>query len=184
MREETERDYQTMQNAMHGDLMGSKSPTFIFEGPDGVGMDGILSDSNDSTSSSTENGLMNSFMNSAAAGLHVNGQLNHSTLDQSVFHQMTSGVHPSVTNGNYQQHLHTHVNVDNKRKHDDGNNGHQNHQGHNEQPNSKKLPPANGKKTKGRVKIKMEFIDNKLRRYTTFSKRNTGIMKKVRSSSN
>ena len=44
---------------------------------------------------------------------------------------------------------------------------------------SKKLPPPNGKKTKGRVKIKMEFIDNKLRRYTTFSKRKTGIMKKV-----
>ncbi len=39
--------------------------------------------------------------------------------------------------------------------------------------------PATGKKTKGRVKIKMEFIDNKLRRYTTFSKRKTGIMKKV-----
>ena len=39
--------------------------------------------------------------------------------------------------------------------------------------------PVNGKKTKGRVKIKMEFIDNKLRRYTTFSKRKTGIMKKV-----
>lgn len=44
----------------------------------------------------------------------------------------------------------------------------------------KKSPPANGKKTKGRVKIKMEYIDNKLRRYTTFSKRKTGIMKKVR----
>ena len=39
---------------------------------------------------------------------------------------------------------------------------------------------AAGKKTRGRVKIKMEFIDNKLRRYTTFSKRKTGIMKKVR----
>ncbi|KAF0036979.1 hypothetical protein F2P81_009853 [Scophthalmus maximus] len=37
-----------------------------------------------------------------------------------------------------------------------------------------------GKKTRGRVKIKMEFIDNKLRRYTTFSKRKTGIMKKAR----
>ena len=37
-----------------------------------------------------------------------------------------------------------------------------------------------GKKTKGRVKIKMEFIDNKLRRYTTFSKRKAGLMKKVR----
>ena len=43
----------------------------------------------------------------------------------------------------------------------------------------KRVPPPNGKKTKGRVKIKMEFIDNKLRRYTTFSKRKTGIMKKV-----
>lgn len=38
---------------------------------------------------------------------------------------------------------------------------------------------ASGKKTKGRVKIKMEYIENKLRRYTTFSKRKTGIMKKV-----
>lgn len=38
-----------------------------------------------------------------------------------------------------------------------------------------------GKKTRGRVKIKMEFINNKLRRYTTFSKRKTGIMKKVSS---
>ena len=51
--------------------------------------------------------------------------------------------------------------------------------GQNGSPN-KKTPPPNGKKTKGRVKIKMEFIDNKLRRYTTFSKRKTGIMKKVR----
>lgn len=39
---------------------------------------------------------------------------------------------------------------------------------------------VSGKKTKGRVKIKMEYIENKLRRYTTFSKRKTGIMKKVR----
>ncbi|XP_052269882.1 serum response factor-like isoform X4 [Dreissena polymorpha] len=36
-----------------------------------------------------------------------------------------------------------------------------------------------GKKTKGKVKIKMEFIENKLRRNTTFSKRKTGIMKKA-----
>ncbi|KAI1719865.1 SRF-type transcription factor (DNA-binding and dimerization domain) domain-containing protein [Ditylenchus destructor] len=47
-----------------------------------------------------------------------------------------------------------------------------------------KSPPINsllpnGKKTKGRVKIKMEYIGNKLRRYTTFSKRKTGIMKKA-----
>ncbi|KAL7636084.1 UNVERIFIED_CONTAM: hypothetical protein RMT77_013903 [Armadillidium vulgare] len=44
---------------------------------------------------------------------------------------------------------------------------------------SKQTILPNGKKTKGRVKIKMEFIDNKLRRYTTFSKRKTGIMKKA-----
>ena len=35
------------------------------------------------------------------------------------------------------------------------------------------------KKTKGRVKINMEFIQDKTRRYTTFSKRKTGIMKKA-----
>ncbi|RMX40881.1 serum response factor [Pocillopora verrucosa] len=35
------------------------------------------------------------------------------------------------------------------------------------------------KKTRGRVKIEMKFIANKLRRYTTFSKRKTGIMKKA-----
>ncbi|KAI6657387.1 hypothetical protein LOD99_135 [Oopsacas minuta] len=35
------------------------------------------------------------------------------------------------------------------------------------------------KKTKGRVKISMEYIPNKLRRYTTFSKRKSGIMKKA-----
>ncbi|XP_065223803.1 serum response factor homolog isoform X2 [Planococcus citri] len=47
-------------------------------------------------------------------------------------------------------------------------------------PNHQKNSPlSNGKKTKGRVKIKMEYIDNKLRRYTTFSKRKTGIMKKA-----
>lgn len=45
--------------------------------------------------------------------------------------------------------------------------------------NNSKPILSNGKKTKGRVKIKMEYIDNKLRRYTTFSKRKTGIMKKV-----
>lgn len=35
------------------------------------------------------------------------------------------------------------------------------------------------KKTRGRVRIKMEYIQNKLRRYTTFSKRKSGLMKKV-----
>lgn len=48
-----------------------------------------------------------------------------------------------------------------------------------EKPSESPKSLSNGKKTKGRVKIKMEYIDNKLRRYTTFSKRKTGIMKKV-----
>lgn len=43
-----------------------------------------------------------------------------------------------------------------------------------------KPKPAPGKKTRGRVKIEMQYIQNKLRRYTTFSKRKSGIMKKVR----
>lgn len=41
------------------------------------------------------------------------------------------------------------------------------------------LRPKPGKKTRGRVKIHMEYIPNKLRRYTTFSKRKSGMMKKV-----
>lgn len=39
--------------------------------------------------------------------------------------------------------------------------------------------PAPGKKTRGRVRIQMEYIQNKLRRYTTFSKRKSGMMKKA-----
>ncbi|OQR67296.1 hypothetical protein BIW11_13605 [Tropilaelaps mercedesae] len=50
---------------------------------------------------------------------------------------------------------------------------------HNPSSTSTTSAPPSGKKTKGRVKIKMEFINNKLRRYTTFSKRKTGIMKKA-----
>lgn len=42
-----------------------------------------------------------------------------------------------------------------------------------------KARPAPGKKTRGRVKIEMQYIQNKLRRYTTFSKRKSGMMKKV-----
>ncbi|KAG7485587.1 serum response factor-like isoform X1 [Solea senegalensis] len=60
-----------------------------------------------------------------------------------------------------------------KRERSDGKAGHQSSA-------SGGVPGARpGKKTRGRVKIKMEFIDNKLRRYTTFSKRKTGIMKKA-----
>lgn len=45
--------------------------------------------------------------------------------------------------------------------------------------NSPSGESAADKKTRGRVRIRMEFISNKLRRYTTFSKRKTGIMKKA-----
>ena len=38
---------------------------------------------------------------------------------------------------------------------------------------------AIGKHSRGRVKIKMQFIENKPRRATTFSKRKTGLMKKA-----
>ncbi len=41
-----------------------------------------------------------------------------------------------------------------------------------------KLLP-NGKKTRGRVKISMDFIRNRFKRQATFSKRKSGIMKKV-----
>ncbi|XP_061687072.1 serum response factor-like isoform X2 [Syngnathoides biaculeatus] len=52
--------------------------------------------------------------------------------------------------------------------------------GRDAEPEGGGMPGAKpGKKTRGRVKIKMAFIDNKLRRYTTFSKRKTGIMKKA-----
>jgi len=48
------------------------------------------------------------------------------------------------------------------------------------EPNDKNSTNRNkNKKTLGRVKIKMAYIDNKIRRYTTFSKRKTGIMKKA-----
>ncbi|CAG7728334.1 unnamed protein product, partial [Allacma fusca] len=72
---------------------------------------------------------------------------------------------PSINNN----HLHHNNNHSGSNNHSSGGGG---------EPKPKKAPPPNGKKTKGRVKIKMEFIDNKLRRYTTFSKRKTGIMKK------
>lgn len=48
-----------------------------------------------------------------------------------------------------------------------------------EEEEKEELKPKPGKKTRGRVKIHMEYIPNKLRRYTTFSKRKSGMMKKV-----
>ncbi|OAF65657.1 hypothetical protein A3Q56_06645 [Intoshia linei] len=40
-------------------------------------------------------------------------------------------------------------------------------------------PKKNAKKTKGRLKVRMERITNKARRYTTFCKRKSGLMKKA-----
>jgi len=48
-----------------------------------------------------------------------------------------------------------------------------------EEPEQKNLKPRPGKKTRGRVKIKFEYITKKDRRFTTFSKRKTGLMKKA-----
>ena len=91
--------------------------------------------------------------------------------------------HSSSSNNNTNplNNNHLHHNNNNHSAGNNNNNNNNNHAGGGggSDVKPKKAPPPNGKKTKGRVKIKMEFIDNKLRRYTTFSKRKTGIMKKV-----
>jgi len=51
--------------------------------------------------------------------------------------------------------------------------------GDSDSPDKPVLKPKPGKKTRGRVKIKYEYIKNKDKRFTTFSKRKTGLMKKV-----
>lgn len=199
-----------MQNSLH-ELMPN-SPNFMFEGPDEV-MDALngLSDSNESSSSSSENTLNGSHLHLSNHGQHHHNMYHHQPqyhhhthASQSLDHQTslnngnsnnnTNGSNNGLNNGlNGQsqppqpqpQHQHQQMQqqptVDSKRKYEElvsplekcdvtSASGSAN----------KKQAPANGKKTKGRVKIKMEFIDNKLRRYTTFSKRKTGIMKKVR----
>ncbi|RWS04321.1 Serum Response Factor-like protein, partial [Dinothrombium tinctorium] len=127
----------------------SNKSTFIFETPEENDIIDAILSDSNESSSSSDN----------------NG---HSLISNSTT-EMSNG----HTNGNHE--IHHHV-VGEKRKYDqflESNNGH-----HETNESNKKLP-QNGKKTKGRVKIKMEFIDNKLRRYTTFSKRKTGIMKKA-----
>jgi len=168
------------------------SPTFIFEGPDGVNMDGLLSDSNDSTSSSTENGLTGNHSLSQSLGHHPIHQMVSQT-SSSLFqphhsYQQTANNHNLHLNLNSGVEQQQHHHQQEKRKLDDltssdnknsNESSGQNTNGNNNNSSTKKSSPPNGKKTKGRVKIKMEFIDNKLRRYTTFSKRKTGIMKKA-----
>jgi hypothetical protein len=46
------------------------------------------------------------------------------------------------------------------------------------QRTNQKLPNGDVKKTRGRVKINIEFIQDKQKRCTTFSKRKAGLMKK------
>lgn len=162
-----------MQNPVHSDLGTSKSPpTFIFEGPDGfdtTGMDGILSDSNESTSSNdTQNGLSSCALINGNTNGNNPSNNHHSNHVSETSHYIDSG------GGNQTNGYHHNTTHGTKRKLDSSDASY-----HPNEPQSKKIPPPNGKKTKGRVKIKMEFIDNKLRRYTTFSKRKTGIMKKV-----
>lgn len=86
--------------------------------------------------------------------------------DPSCYLTDDSDLGQTLSNGGTKRKLNEYVSVDENGVNQNG------------EPLTKKLQ-ANGKKTKGRVKIKMEFIDNKLRRYTTFSKRKSGIMKKV-----
>lgn len=175
------------------------SPTFIFEGPDGVNMDGLLSDSNDSTSSSTENGLTGNHSLSHSLGHHPHHQMvSQTSSSSSSLFQPHHSYQQTANNNNNNHNLHLNLNSgvqqqqhhhqQEKRKLDDlassdnknsNESSGQNTNGNNNNSSTKKSSPPNGKKTKGRVKIKMEFIDNKLRRYTTFSKRKTGIMKKV-----
>src|SRR2546426_1657088 len=88
-----------MQNSIQGDLMSS--PTFIFEGPDGVNMDGLLSDSNDSTSSSTENGLTGNHSLSHSLGHHH--QMVSQTSSPSLFQPHHS--YQQTANNNHNLHL-------------------------------------------------------------------------------
>lgn len=163
-----------MQNSLtQADLMSSSSPTFIFESPDVVNMDGLLaSDSNDSSSSSTENALLHGHQLNHQSHPHSHHQHHQQLVSQSLYQQQPHtqyqnpqhGPHSSMQTLPEKRKLEELTPVDSCKQTDSGH---------------KKTCPPNGKKTKGRVKIKMEFIDNKLRRYTTFSKRKTGIMKKV-----
>lgn len=173
-------------------------------------MDGLLSDSNDSSSSSmtdigpgvslnmlTSHGSNNTnghhhHLHSHQQNHHLlhttNGQqqLNHhnNNLMNDQLYYTSSHQHLQPQHQQSQQHsqqhhqqVQDHSNGSNKRKIVDGE---ASTSKSTTETSKKKTSPPNGKKTKGRVKIKMEFIDNKLRRYTTFSKRKTGIMKKVR----
>lgn len=88
------------------------------------------------------------------------------------------GGNPPMVNSNHHNHGH-HNHSSNNSSNNNNSSSTNNNNNNNSETKPKKTLPPNGKKTKGRVKIKMEFIDNKLRRYTTFSKRKTGIMKKV-----
>lgn len=170
-----------------------------------VNMDGLLSDcSNDSSSSSTENNHLSSLMlsghhagslsnNANNTGLSSNNPNNtglssnnpnntglSNNNNQVMFSQQTGTGTGTGMQSQQQLTQNESSMMDKSRvKNESLSNGSSQSMNNGSTLGPKKILPPNGKKTKGRVKIKMEFIDNKLRRYTTFSKRKTGIMKKV-----
>lgn len=158
--------------------------SLVFEAD--VNMDGLLSDcSNDSSTSSTENnshlsGLMLHGTLNSTSGLSSNNAVMFGSQCQQQSMQQHSLNNESNNNTSTTTMDKTRVKNDSQSNQglSNGSTGGQSMNGNVMGMPKKSLPP-NGKKTKGRVKIKMEFIDNKLRRYTTFSKRKTGIMKKV-----
>lgn len=171
---------------MPSDLLSSSSPTFMFEHSDVVTMDGLMgSDSNDSSSSSTENALLHGHQLHSSHHPHApHHQLQspHSLYQQQQQQQPPQHHQYATQNGPHSSpSLQLGHSMTEKRKLEDLSQDSCAKGSGSLDAGHKKTSPANGKKTKGRVKIKMEFIDNKLRRYTTFSKRKTGIMKKVRS---
>lgn len=160
-----------------------------------VNMDGLLSDcSNDSSTSSTENNNnhLSSIMLHQGLSLNSATGLSNNNSNQVMFgsttQQQSVQQHSMSTSGSTMDKSRLSVKNNDPMAHQQTlsnggpTTGGQNNNGSSASSNislPKKSLPPNGKKTKGRVKIKMEFIDNKLRRYTTFSKRKTGIMKKV-----
>lgn len=104
----------------------------------------------------------------------VNDDRNHDNMSMNIANLAASVVLPPNSSHSSHSSHHTSHGQPHFQNHSSHHSSHSNHPSHNT-INALK----NEKKTKGRVRIRMEFISNKLRRYTTFSKRKTGIMKKV-----
>lgn len=104
----------------------------------------------------------------------VNDDRNHDNMSMNIANLAASVVLPPNSSHSSHSSHHTSHGQPHFQNHSSHHSSHSNHPSHNT-INALK----NEKKTKGRVRIRMEFISNKLRRYTTFSKRKTGIMKKA-----